>query len=245
MRALHAVGHPDLAAELSASLKFARFVVDQADSGAETLDFVSHYEYDVIIVDGRLPDMDGCDLLARLRRTQISIPVIMLSSRSLPMDAVKAFHFGADDVVAAPFHPPELLARVQAVIRRNRGFSQSALSVGPLVLHLDQKVAFVDSRPVHLSKKEYALLELLTLRKGIPVNKDTIMNHLYGGMDEPEPKIIDVFICKIRKKLSEAGADGLLGTVWGQGYVIRDPRRPNATVSTPFAAASSPRLTLC
>lgn len=245
MRALLAVGHPDVAAELSASLQFARFIADQADSGAESLDLACHYEYDIIIVDGRLSDMDGCDLLARLRRTQISIPVIMLSSRSLPMDAVKAFHFGADDVVAPPFDSPELLARVQAVIRRNRGFSQSALTAGPLVLHLDRKVAFVDSRPVHLSKKEYALLELLMLRKGIPVNKNTVMNHLYGGMDEPEPKIIDVFVCKIRKKLSDAGADGLLGTVWGQGYVIREPRRSGATVNAPFAAASSPRLTLC
>jgi two-component system cell cycle response regulator CtrA len=95
--------------------------------------------------------------------------------------------------------------------------------VGPLTLNLGSREVLVEGRAVHLTGKEYAVLELLTLRKGVVLTKEAFLNHLYGGMDEPEVKIIDVFICKLRKKLAQAGASELIGTVWGRGYVLRDP----------------------
>jgi two-component system cell cycle response regulator CtrA len=93
----------------------------------------------------------------------------------------------------------------------------------------------VEGRPVHLTGKEYAILELLTLRKGAVLTKEAFLNHLYGGMDEPEVKIIDVFICKLRKKLAQAGATDLIGTVWGRGYVLRDPAASAAATATAAA----------
>jgi two-component system cell cycle response regulator CtrA len=136
---------------------------------------------------------------------------------------VKGFGMGADDFITKPFDSQELLARIHAVVRRAKGFSQPTLSVGPLLLNLGSREVSVEGRPVHLTGKEYGILELLTLRKGVVLTKEAFLNHLYGGMDEPEVKIIDVFICKLRKKLATAGADNLIGTVWGRGYVMRDP----------------------
>ena len=122
-----------------------------------------------------------------------------------------------------PFDRSELLARVQAVVRRSKGFSQPRLRVGPMELNLDSREVMVNGQQVHLTGKEYAILELLVLRKGMVLTKEAFLNHLYGGMDEPEMKIIDVFVCKLRKKLAMAGADHLIGTVWGRGYMIREP----------------------
>jgi two-component system cell cycle response regulator CtrA len=136
---------------------------------------------------------------------------------------VKGLGLGADDFITKPFDKAELLARMQAIVRRSKGFSQPSLRVGPLLLNLDSHEVSVDSRPVHLTGKEYSILELLVLRKGMVLTKEAFLNHLYGGMDEPEMKIIDVFICKLRKKLALAGADNLIGTVWGRGYMIREP----------------------
>ncbi len=151
---------------------------------------------------------------------------------------------GADDYITKPFDQQELVARIQAIVRRAKGFSQPTLSVGPLTLNLGSREVLVDGRAVHLTGKEYAVLELLTLRKGVVLTKEAFLNHLYGGMDEPEVKIIDVFICKLRKKLASAGAAELIGTVWGRGYVLREPngaiRLPNAADprETPASAAA-------
>jgi two-component system cell cycle response regulator CtrA len=109
------------------------------------------------------------------------------------------------------------------VVRRSKGFAQSMLRVGPLELNLDTREVTVGGKPLRLTGKEYAILELLVLRKGMVLTKEAFLNHLYGGMDEPEMKIIDVFVCKLRKKLAVAGAGTLIGTVWGRGYVIRPP----------------------
>jgi len=130
---------------------------------------------------------------------------------------------GADDYITKPFDRAELIARIQAVVRRCKGFSQPALRIGPLELNLDSREVMVDGSEVHLTGKEYAILELLVLRKGMVLTKEAFLNQLYGGMDEPEMKIIDVFICKLRKKLAAAGVGDMIGTVWGRGYMVRDP----------------------
>ena len=127
---------------------------------------------------------------------------------------------------------------------RSQCFSASgrgpALRVGNLQLNLDSRDVLVDGGQVHLTGKEYAILELLVLRKGMVLTKEAFLNHLYGGMDEPEMKIIDVFICKLRKKLARAGADNLIGTVWGRGYMIREPSARAALPSLPLSTSSAP-----
>ncbi len=214
-------------------------VVDTVDTGEEALEMARHYDYDAILLDLMLPDMDGLDVLRRLRAAAQSIPVLVLTGLSRPQAKVAAFNAGADDVMTKPFDRAELVARVKAIVRRSKGHSQSALQVGPMLLNLDTTEVSVDGSPVHLTGKEYAILELLTLRRGMVLTKEAFLNHLYGGLDEPEMKIIDVFICKLRKKLAAAGAPNLIGTVWGRGYIMREPDAAPAR-SPAHAPAAAP-----
>jgi two-component system cell cycle response regulator CtrA len=179
-----------------------------------------------------------------MRAARIETPVLILSGLSRPQAKVKGFGLGADDFITKPFDKAELIARMQAVVRRSKGFSQPTLRVGPLTLNLDSREVTVDGRLVHLTGKEYAILELLVLRKGMVLTKEAFLNHLYGGMDEPEMKIIDVFICKLRKKLAQAGADNLIGTVWGRGYMMREPLADQAAPQTDPAFPPTARRAL-
>ena len=208
-------------------------VVDQVDSGEEALELVRHYDYDITILDLMLPDMEGFEVVRRMRAARIETPVLILSGLSRPQAKVKGLGLGADDFISKPFDKDELLARIQAVVRRSKGFSQPTLRIGALHLNLDSRDVTVNGRQVHLTGKEYAILELLTLRKGMVLTKEAFLNHLYGGMDEPEMKIIDVFICKLRKKLANAGAGNLIGTVWGRGYMMREPELGAVLAETP------------
>ena len=214
---------------ISLMLKSGGAVVDQADTGEEALELVRHYDYDIVVLDLMLPDMEGYDVVRRMRAARIDTPVLILSGLSRPQAKVKALGMGADDFVSKPCDNAELLARMQAVVRRSKGFSQPKLRVGPLQLNLDSREVTVGGTQIHLTGKEYAILELLVLRKGMVLTKEAFLNHLYGGMDEPEMKIIDVFICKLRKKLAQGGADDLIGTVWGRGYMMRDPAPDTGT----------------
>ena len=207
---------------VSLMLKSSGAVVDHADTGEEGLELARHYDYDIVVLDLMLPDIEGFEVVRRMRVSRNDTPVLILSGLSRPQVKVKGLGLGADDFITKPFDKAELLARMQAIIRRSKGFSQPSLRVGSLLLNLDSHEVTVDGQPVHLTGKEYAILELLVLRKGMVLTKEAFLNHLYGGMDEPEMKIIDVFICKLRKKLALAGADNLIGTVWGRGYMIRE-----------------------
>jgi two-component system cell cycle response regulator CtrA len=210
-------------------LKSSGAVVDHADTGEEGLELTRHYDYDIVILDLILPDIEGFEVVRRMRVARNDTPVLILSGLSRPQIKVKSLGLGADDFISKPFDKAELMARLQAIVRRSKGFSQPALRVGPLLLNLDSHDVTVNGEPVHLTGKEYAILELLVLRKGMVLTKEAFLNHLYGGMDEPEMKIIDVFICKLRKKLAIAGAENLIGTVWGRGYMIREPAAAEVT----------------
>ena len=172
-----------------------------------------------------LSDMHGHEVLRQLRNARVETPILILSGADDTESKIKGFGFGADDYLTKPFHREELVARIHAIIRRSKGHSQSVIHTGRVEVNLDAKTVAVEGKPVHLTGKEYQMLELLSLRKGTTLTKEMFLNHLYGGMDEPELKIIDVFICKLCKKLSNAtGGDNYIETVWGRGYVLRDPQ---------------------
>ena len=205
-------------------LELEGMVVDTADLGEDGLEIGKLYDYDIIVLDVMLPDIDGFEVLRRLRDGRVDTPVLILSGLTESENKVKGLGAGADDYLTKPFDKKELFARIQAVVRRSAGHSQSIIMTGLLTVNLDAHTVEVEGQPIHLTGKEYGILELLSLRKGTTLTKEMFLNHLYGGMDEPELKIIDVFICKLRKKLNAAtGGENYIETVWGRGYVLRNP----------------------
>jgi two-component system cell cycle response regulator CtrA len=224
MRILLVEDDPTTSKSIEMMLANANLNVYATDLGEEGLDLAKLYDYDLILLDLALPDMNGHEVLRRLRMARVNTPTLILSGSDDTDNKIKGFGFGADDYLTKPFHREELIARIHAIIRRSKGHAESVIRTGKVAVNLDAKTVDVDGQPVHLTGKEYQMLELLSLRKGTTLTKEMFLNHLYGGMDEPELKIIDVFICKLRKKLAQAtGGETYIETVWGRGYVLRDP----------------------
>lgn len=224
MRILLVEDDPTTSKSIELMLTHANLNVYATDLGEEGIDLAKLYDYDLILLDLNLPDIHGHEVLRQLRLARINTPILILSGSDDADNKIKGFGFGADDYMTKPFHRDELVARIHAIIRRSKGHSQSVIRTGKVSVNLDAKTVEVGGKAVHLTGKEYQMLELLSLRKGTTLTKEMFLNHLYGGMDEPELKIIDVFICKLRKKLSEAtGDENYIETVWGRGYVLRDP----------------------
>jgi len=213
-------------------LKSESFNVYTTDLGEEGIDLGKIYDYDIILLDLNLPDMSGFEVLRSLRASKIKSPVLILSGLSELADKIKGLGFGADDYLTKPFHKDELVARIHAIVRRSKGHAQSVIQTGDLVVNLDTKSVEVNGARVHLTGKEYQMLELLALRKGMTLTKDMFLTSLYGGMNEPEGKIIDVFMCNLRKKLANAsGGKDYVETVWGRGHVLREPRDAHAMMA--------------
>jgi two-component system cell cycle response regulator CtrA len=237
MRVLLVEDDPVTAQSIELMLKSEGFIVDSTDLGEDGLEIGKLYDYDIILLDLMLPDIDGYEVLRRLRAARVNTPVLILSGLSELDNKLKGLGFGADDYLTKPFDRRELVARIQAIVRRSKGHSDSIIRTGRLAVNLDARTVEVDGQPVHVTGKEFAILELLSLRKGTTLTKEMFLNHLYGGIDEPELKIIDVFVCKLRKKLSKAtGGDGCIETAWGRGYVLRDPvdnKKAGAPASRP------------
>ncbi|MCY1125400.1 response regulator transcription factor [Frigidibacter sp. RF13] len=224
MRILLVEDDPTTSRSIELMLTHANLNVYCTDLGEEGIDLAKLYDYDLILLDLNLPDMNGHEVLRQLRLSKIATPILILSGADDTENKIRGFGFGADDYLTKPFHREELVARIHAIIRRSKGHAQSIIRTGHINVNLDAKTVDVDGLPVHLTGKEYQMLELLSLRKGTTLTKEMFLNHLYGGMDEPELKIIDVFICKLRKKLAEAtGGENYIETVWGRGYVLREP----------------------
>jgi len=225
MRVLLVEDDSSTARSIELMLKTEGFVVDVTDLGEDGLEIGKLYDYDIIVLDLMLPDIDGYEVLRRFRAGRIDTPILILSGLTELDNKIKGLGFGADDYLTKPFDKRELIARIQAIVRRSKGHAQSVIKTGKLVVNLDSRMVEVEGQPLHLTGKEYGILELLSLRKGTTLTKEMFLNHLYGGIDEPELKIIDVFICKLRKKLSAATqGDNYIETVWGRGYVLRDPQ---------------------
>jgi two-component system, cell cycle response regulator CtrA len=213
-------------------LRSESFNVYATDLGAEGSDLGKLYDYDIILLDLNLPDMSGYDVLRTLRIAKIKTPILVLSGLGAIEDKVKGLGLGADDYMTKPFHKGELVARIHAVVRRSQGHALSVVQTGDLIVDLDYKTVGIGDTRVHLTGKEYQILELLSLRKGATLTKEMFLNQLYGGLDEPEIKIIDVFICKVRKKLANAsGGRNYIETVWGRGYTLREPSEDELKVS--------------
>ena len=224
MRILLVEDDPTTSRSIELMLTHANLNVYCTDLGEDGIDLAKLYDYDLILLDLNLPDMSGHEVLRQLRLARIETPILILSGSDDTENKIKGFGFGADDYLTKPFHREELVARIHAIIRRSKGHSQSVIKTGRVNVNLDAKTVDVEGATVHLTGKEYQMLELLSLRTGTTLTKEIFLNHLYGGMDEPELKIIDVFICKLRKKLAEAtGGTNYIETVWGRGYVLRDP----------------------
>jgi len=229
MRILLVEDDPTTSRSIELMLTHANLNVYCTDLGEEGVDLAKLYDYDLILLDLNLPDMTGHDVLKQLRLAKVETPILILTGTDDTENKVRSFGFGADDYLTKPFHREELIARIHAIIRRSKGHAQSIIHTGRISVNLDAKTVESEGQTVHLTGKEYQMLELLSLRKGTTLTKEMFLNHLYGGMDEPELKIIDVFICKLRKKLAEAtGGDNYIETVWGRGYVLRDPNAASA-----------------
>ena len=223
MRVLLVEDDSNTAQSIELMLKSENFIVDSTDLGEDGLEIGKLYDYDIILLDLMLPDIDGYEVLRRLRSARVNTPILILSGLSELDNKIKGLGFGADDYLTKPFDRRELIARIQAIVRRSKGHSESVIKTGKLAVNLDTRTVEIAGQPLHLTGKEYAILELLALRKGTTLTKEMFLNHLYGGMDEPELKIIDVFICKLRKKLAAAtSGENYIETVWGRGYVLRD-----------------------
>jgi two-component system cell cycle response regulator CtrA len=199
-------------------------VIEPTGYGEDAVELAKLYDFDIVLLDLTLPDLDGYDVIRQMRGAKVRTPVLILSGRLEVDDKVKTLSSGADDYVTKPFYPEELAARIHAVVRRSKGHSESVIRTGALVVNFDTRTVEVDGQRLHVTGKEYSILELLSLRKGVTLTKEMFLDHLYGGMDEPELKIIDVFICKLRKKIARLnGGVHYIETVWGRGYVLKDP----------------------
>ena len=232
MRILLVEDDPTTAKSIEMMLTHANLNVYATDLGEEGIDLAKLYDYDIILLDLNLPDMTGHDVLRQLRLARIETPILILTGSDDTENKIRGFGFGADDYLTKPFQREELVARIHAIVRRSKGHAQSIIWTGKVAVNLDTKTVEVECKSVHLTGKEYQMLELLSLRKGTTLTKEMFLNHLYGGMDEPELKIIDVFICKLRKKIAQAtDNENYIQTVWGRGYVLKDPEPQQQTAA--------------
>lgn len=223
MRALLIEDDKVIATSIELMLKLEDISIYITNTGEEGLDLAKYYDYDIILLDIGLPDISGFDALRSLRLAKVKTPVLILSGQGATEDKVKGLVTGADDYISKPFHKDELVARIHAIVRRSNGHTTATIVIGNLIINVDEKLAYISNIRINLTSKEFQILEALAIRRGSTLTKEMLLNQLYGGMDEPELKIIDVFICKLRRKLTRvSGGKDYIETIWGRGYMLRD-----------------------
>lgn len=233
MRVLVVENDPLMSATVIRILEYQGFKTFTTGLGEEAVDLAKMYDYDVILLDLILPDMNGLDVLGKIRQAKIKTPVIILSATADMENKLRLLYAGADDYVAKPFHDQELIARIHVIVRRCKGHPQSVIRSGDLEVNLYSKAVTVNGVRVHLTGKEYGIIELLSLRKGTTLTKVMFLNHLYDGRNEPDLKIIDVFISTLRKKLAKVSPYNYIETVWGRGYALKDPKEAEEEAEEP------------
>jgi len=232
MRVLLIEDDSSIAQLIESMLKSESFNVWATDLGEEGVDLGRLYDYDIILLDLNLPDISGFEVLRSLRVSKVKTPILILSGIASIEHKVKCLGYGADDYMTKPFHKTELIARIRAIVRRSRGHARSIVQTGDLIVNVDAKTVYINRIRVNLTGKEYHMLELLSLRRGTTITKEMFFSQLYGGMDEPEIKIIDVFMSKMRKKLAiTSGGKDYIETVRGRGYLLREPQEVKAKMS--------------
>ncbi len=226
MRALLIEDDAGVAKSIELMLNVESIYVYKTDLGEEGVDLAKVYDYDVVLLDLNLPDMSGYEVLRSLRSAKVHTPILILSGLASIEDKIRGLGLGADDYLSKPFHKDELIARIHALVRRSKGHADSVIAIGDLIVNLEARNVELYGQKLHLTGKEYQMLELLALGKDSTVSKEMFLNHLYGDLDEPDAKIIDVFICKIRKKLINAsGGQDYIETIWGRGYALLEPTK--------------------
>ena len=215
-----------LAGAVSRALTQSAHVVDVARTGAEADRTLATSEYDLVLLDVGLPQIDGFEVLRRLRQRRNPVPVLVLTVRDTLEDRITGLDLGADDYLTKPFHLSELEARVRALIRRAHANARSDLVHGPLRLDMAGRRLYCNEQPLDLSMREIAVIELLLLREGRVVTKQQIVDHLYGWEDVSTSNAVEVVIYRLRRKLDASGVE--IRTVRGMGYLIekRNPQ-PN------------------
>lgn len=207
------------------ALRREEICVDLAEGGADGLDMARHFDYDVVVLEMQLPDMKGADVIRELRAGQARTPVLVLSRCGTVDGKVAALKAGADDYMTKPFHYRELVGRIRALVRRSRGYANPAIAIGAATLDLSARTVEAHGRRVRLTDMEYQILELLSLRRGVTIARETFIDHLYGDSEGPESKTIELFVCKLRKKLAAAtGGEHFIETVRERGYLLRAAR---------------------
>jgi two-component system cell cycle response regulator CtrA len=213
------------------------FLVEATDTGEDGIEIAKLYDFDAILLASNLPDISGLKVLRSLRNSRIDTPVLFISERSTVDEKLESFYYGADDFLTTPLNDRELIARLKTIIRRAHSHSHAVIRTGKLALDLVKRTAEIEGSRIDLTETEYRILELLALRKGRVVTKETILDHLYGGIDEPMSRTIDVFMCKIRKKLTQiARGENYVETVWGRGFMLRDREAAGAVAALSRAA---------
>ncbi len=206
-------------------LKKEKMIPESAYTGHEGIELIKLYDYDLIILDLMLPDRPGLEILKQIRLLDVKTPVLILSGLHQTEKKVDCLNNGADDYLTKPYERTELLARVKSIIRRCSGLAESIIKIGKMAIDINKKNVSIDNKTIPLTPKEYALIELLALKKGATVSKETCLNQLYGIMDEPpDSKIIDVFLCKMRRKIKNlTNGEDYIQNVWGHGYILKSP----------------------
>lgn len=208
---------------LSTGLKRCGYAVDVAGDGEAGLRFARHNDYDVIVLDLMLPKMDGLNVLKHLRDEGRETHVLILTARDTIEDRVRGLRDGADDYLVKPFSFDELLARIEALVRRRYREKKPVIAVGPLTIDTTARTVTRDGEEIALSRREYALLEYLAYRQGEVVERREIEDHLYGEDNFPMSNVVDRVVCTLRKKIERAGETHLLTTRRGLGYVLEEP----------------------
>lgn len=213
----------DAASMLTVLLRERAATIVTAPTGTEAIEAIRRHRFDLVLLDLVLPDMSGCDLLRSMRRQSIDTPVVVLSGLESTAIKVECLTGGADDYVTKPFAAKELLARISTVLRRSQAVPPQVIKTGDLVINLETRSVSINETPVKLTNKEYQIIELLSLRKGAIISKQQLVQHLYRDADEPNEKIIDVFVCGLRKKISDLTNGGnCIANIRGQGYELRE-----------------------